>query len=78
MGFLKLENIKDKIVESLLDKDKKISSKRLVTIIGMFLITIITLMNLMFNFKIDEYIYDGIITIILAGLGTIASEKFSK
>lgn len=60
------------------DAQGQVSSKRLVTLIA-FAITCLTYFVDMFtSFTVSEFLFDGMIWIVVAGLGFISSEKFSK
>ena len=54
-----------------------VSSKRVVTALAMVLCSIGFVANLFWNFKIDPFIYNSMMYIVVAGLGFTASEKFA-
>lgn len=54
-----------------------VSSKRVVTALAMVLCSIGFVSNLFWNFKIDPFIYNSMMYIVVAGLGFTASEKFA-
>lgn len=58
--------------------DDLISSKRLVTFLAFFLCSIAFIANLFFGFVVDEKLFDGMMYIVIAGIGFTASEKFSN
>ena len=55
-----------------------ISSRRVVTILAFVLCSIAFLANLFWGFKIDQFIYESMMYIVLGGLGVIVAEKFTK
>lgn len=61
-----------------LSSDSKISSKRTITLLSFLLVAIGFISNLFFGLKVEEYMFESVMLIILGGLGTTASEYFSK
>jgi hypothetical protein len=59
------------------DNDGNLSSKRLVTFISSILISIGFLANLFWGYKIEQFIFDGVMYITIAGLGISGAEKFA-
>jgi len=57
--------------------DGSVSSKRVVTFISLTLVCIAFVLNLFWNFTVEEYMFNAMMMIVLAGLGATASEKFS-
>lgn len=55
----------------------EVSSKRVVTFIAFLLCAIGFLSNLFFGFKIDQFIFDAMMYIVVAGLGFTGLEKFA-
>ena len=55
----------------------EVSSKRVVTFIAFTLCAIGFLANLFFKFKIDEFIFNAMMYIVVAGLGFTGLEKFA-
>jgi len=53
------------------------SSKRVISILGFLLLAIAFLLNLFEGLKVEEYMWDGMITLVIFGLGFVASEKFA-
>lgn len=53
------------------------SSKRVITFAAFVLCAVAFLANLFFNYKIDTFIYESMMYIVIAGLGFTASEKFA-
>jgi hypothetical protein len=64
--------------EPLKDSQGSISSKRVVTITTLLLIVFCVFLDLFTSFKVSEYIFDGLMWIVLSGMGFISSEKFAK
>lgn len=58
--------------------DGSVSSKRVVTLIAMFLLVLGYVLNLFWDFTVEEYMYNSMMVIVLGGLGTTVAEKFSK
>lgn len=58
--------------------DGSLSSKRVVTVAAFVLCAIAFLANLFGGYKIDEFIYNSMMYIVVAGLTATASEKFSS
>jgi hypothetical protein len=58
--------------------DGSVSSKRVVTLIAMTLLVLAYVLNLFWDFTIEEYMYNSMMVIVLGGLGTTVAEKFSK
>jgi len=57
--------------------DDNLSSKRVVTLLSFLLCGIAFIANLFWNFDIEEYMFDGMVYLTMAGLGFTASEKFA-
>jgi hypothetical protein len=55
-----------------------LSSRRVVTLLAFVLCSIAFLANLFWGFKIDQFIYESMMYIVLGGLGVIVAEKFTK
>lgn len=55
-----------------------VSSKRVVTLIAMFLLVLAFILNLFWDFTVEEYMYNSMMVIVLGGLGTTVAEKFSQ
>jgi len=69
-----LKHIKSMLADGV---DGSISSKRVITFIATLLCTIGFLANLFGGFKIDEFIYNSMMFIVVAGLGFTGLEKFA-
>jgi len=65
-------------LQECLTSNGKVSSKRLITILSFILIAIGFLSNLFFNFTVDANLFEAVQWIVLGGLGTVASEGFTK
>lgn len=55
-----------------------LSSKRVVTVLSFILCGTAFIANLFWNYKVEEYMFSGMIYLTMAGLGFTASEKFAK
>lgn len=60
------------------DSDGSPSSKRLVTLLCVFLIALGFVANLFWDYDVERFMYDSIMYIVIAGLGIAGAEKFSK
>ena len=58
--------------------DGSLSSKRVVTFSAFLLCATAFIANLFFNMKIDQFIFDSMSYIAMAGLGATVAEKFSN
>jgi hypothetical protein len=58
--------------------NKSLSSKRVVTFLAFVLCGIAFVANLFWNYKVEPYMFDGMIYLTMAGLGFTASEKFAS
>lgn len=58
-------------------RDGSLSSKRVVTLLAFTLCAVAFLANLFFGFKVADYIYNSMMSIVIGGLAATASEKFS-
>lgn len=57
--------------------DQSVSSKRVVTLLAFLFCSIAFFANMFFDKKIDEFIYETMAYIAMAGLGVTVVEKFS-
>jgi hypothetical protein len=55
----------------------QVSSKRVVTIVSLLLLSFCVLIDTFTPFKVSVHIFDGLKWIVLAGMGFISSERFS-
>ena len=70
--------MKDILASMLADGvDGSVSSKRVVTFIAFLLCATGFLANLFWGFKIDEFIFNNMMYIVIAGLGFTGLEKFA-
>jgi hypothetical protein len=65
-------------VTEFLSSGGKISSKRVITTASFLLYAILVLAEQFFVFKTNPVVLEGLMYIIISGLGLTASEKFSK
>lgn len=70
-----LANIKGMLADG--DDSTCLSSKRVITFIATQLVTIAFLANLFFGLKVEEYMYNAMMVIVLGGLSTTVAEKFA-
>ena len=69
-----LANIKSMLSDG---HNGSISSKRVVTILAFVLCATGFIANLFWGFKIDQFIYDSMMFIVIGGLGFTGLEKFA-
>ena len=60
------------------DSDGSPSSKRLVTLLCVLLIATGFIANLFWDQDVEQFMFDSIMYIVIAGLGIAGAEKFSK
>lgn len=53
------------------------SSRRFITVITSFVILLIALVDLFTDKSVNQFIFDGLMWIVLGGLGLLTTEKFS-
>ena len=58
--------------------DGSVSSKRVITVMATFLVALAFVLNLFWDLTIDQNMYDSMMMIVIAGLGTTVVEKFAK
>lgn len=58
--------------------DGSLSSKRVVTFLAFILCCVAFIANLFWNYKIDAVLFEGMMYIVMVGLGVTASEKFAS
>ena len=58
--------------------DGSVSSKRVITTLATFLVALAFLLNMFFGLSVDKNMYDSMMMIVIAGLGTTVAEKFAK
>ncbi len=62
--------------EAVKNDDGQTSMRRVVTFLTMMLIYAIVIIDIFTDYKVSEFIFDGLLITLLGGLGSIASEKF--
>lgn len=60
------------------DVDGRLSSKRIITLISMVTLIILFAVDIFTKFSVSENILNVLEWIIIAGLGIVGSERFSK
>ena len=58
--------------------DGSVSSKRVITTLATALVALAFLLNLFAGMTVDKNMYDSMMMIVIAGLGTTVVEKFAK
>jgi hypothetical protein len=58
--------------------DGSVSSKRVITTLATFLVALAFLLNMFLGMTVDKNMYDSMMMIVIAGLGTTVAEKFAK
>lgn len=58
--------------------DGSVSSKRVITTLATFLVALAFVLNLFLGLTVDNNMYDSMMMIVIAGLGTTVAEKFAK
>jgi hypothetical protein len=69
-----LGNIKSMLADSV---DGSVSSKRVITFLAFVLCSVGFVANLFWGYKIDEFIYNSMMYVVIAGLGFTGLEKFA-
>jgi hypothetical protein len=72
-----MEQIKKYISQILQDTNGAYSSKRAVTFICVFLMTLGFITNLYTVYTVDQFMFEAIMYIVIAGLGFSGAEKFA-
>lgn len=57
--------------------DGSVSSKRVITFLAFVLCSVGFVANLFWGYKIDEFIYNSMMYVVIAGLGFTGLEKFA-
>ena len=70
-----LENFKSMLSDGV---NGSISSKRVITFLATFLVAMAFVLNLFWGFTVEQFMYDSMMMIVVAGLGTTVAEKFAK
>ena len=55
-----------------------VSSKRVITFIAFLLVSIAFLSNIFLDIPLKDFVYEGMLYLVAAGMGITALEKFSK
>jgi hypothetical protein len=55
-----------------------VSSKRVITFLATFLVALAFVLNLFWDLTVEQFMYDSMMMIVVAGLGTTVAEKFAK
>jgi len=61
----------------LIGLDGQVSSKRMITFIAFICVTIAFLVNVFMEVHLEEHIFDGMLYLVMAGMGFSSFEKFS-
>jgi hypothetical protein len=72
MGFT--DTMKSMLADS---HDGSVSSKRVVTLLAFLLCATAFIANLFWDYKIDEFIYNSMVFVVISGLGVTGLEKFA-
>jgi hypothetical protein len=70
-----LGNIKSMLSDGV---NGSVSSKRVITFLATFLVAMAFVLNLFWDFTVEQFMYDSMMMIVVAGLGTTVAEKFAK
>lgn len=70
-------NISRFMNELLLDTNGKLSHKRLITFIAFFLVCIAFIANMAFSIPMEDFIFQGMVAIVIGGAGFSTIEHFS-
>jgi len=54
-----------------------LSSKRVITFMATLLVMVAFVANMIWGLKVEEYMYNSMMVIVLGGLGTTVAEKFA-
>lgn len=69
-----VNSIKSMLADSI---DGSVSSKRVVTFLAFVLCAVGFVANMFWGFKIDKFIYDSMMYIVISGLGFTGLERFA-
>ena len=69
-----LENIKSMLSDGV---NGSVSSKRVITFLATFLVAMAFVLNLFWDLTVEQFMYDSMMMIVVAGLGTTVAEKFA-
>lgn len=71
-------SLRKMVEETFQDFEGYYSSKRTTTAIACLLISVAFIANLFWDFTIDEFIFDGMMYIVIAGMGGALAERFVR
>lgn len=71
MKFKVLEAVKE-------DPQGKLSSKRIITFFAFALIVVCFFVDLFTDLQVSDYVYQGVVWIVVGGMGATSAEKFIK
>jgi hypothetical protein len=69
-----LANLKSMLSDG---ENGSVSSKRVITFLAAFLVSLAFVLNLFWGFVVEKFMYDSMMMIVLGGLGTTVAEKFA-
>lgn len=72
-----LKKIKDYLKGVMADSDGNPSSKRAVTLIATLMMIIGYFANLFWDYTVDQFMFDAVMYVVIAGLGITGAEKFA-
>ena len=72
-----LKALIDNLKEIISDVDGDLSSKRVITFLGFFVMIVTWVCNLWFDMTVLDYIFNGFLYLVVVGLGVVATEKFT-
>jgi hypothetical protein len=70
-----LGNIKSMLSDGV---NGSVSSKRVITFLATTLVALAFVLNLFWDLTVEQFMYDSMMMIVVAGLGTTVAEKFAK
>lgn len=73
-----LEKLNSGLVDMISDVDNHVSSKRVVTFLCVIAVLVTWGANLFYKMQISDFIFNGLLYIVVAGLGVATVEKFSR
>lgn len=73
-----MEQLKSGLASMISDVDGSVSSKRVVTFLFVGAVLITWAANLFWGLQITEFIFEGMMYIVIVGLGVATAEKFSR
>ena len=70
-------SIKNYISQVLQDGSGTYSSKRMVTILAVLLVSVGYVANLFWDYTVEQFMFESMMYIVIAGLGITGAEKFA-